>query len=215
MIDVDRGVVRLDHAIPGLARGAGRRGRALRLRHQFSRPRPPHLSSSTTIRPTQAARRSAPARPSSEGKHWGGPFPYNDGPVAVEAAPAHPSASAIFAGRLARRVHLRPHRPRADLRSDAGAGHDRAAMLESQRVRAEIRAGRITGTSRGLAHGFVQCNLAILPKDYAFDFPALLPAQSARLPGPGSHRSRQRPVPKKLAPTGGPAHRLRALRGLS
>ena len=22
----------------------------------------------------------------SEGKHWGGPFPYNDGPVAVEAA---------------------------------------------------------------------------------------------------------------------------------
>ena len=43
-------------------------------------------------------------------------------------------------------------------------------LLESQRVRAEIRAGRITGTSRGLAHGFVQCNLAILPKDYAFDF---------------------------------------------
>jgi oligogalacturonide lyase len=23
---------------------------------------------------------------SSEGKHWGGPFPYNNGPVAVEAA---------------------------------------------------------------------------------------------------------------------------------
>ena len=44
------------------------------------------------------------------------------------------------------------------------------AMLESQRVRQEIRAGRITGTSRGLAHGFVQCNLAILPKAYAFDF---------------------------------------------
>ena len=43
-------------------------------------------------------------------------------------------------------------------------------MLESQRVRQEIRAGRITGTSRGLAHGFVQCNLAILPKVYAFDF---------------------------------------------
>ena len=43
-------------------------------------------------------------------------------------------------------------------------------LLESQRVRAEIRAGRITGTSRGLAHGFVQTNLAILPKDYALDF---------------------------------------------
>ena len=46
----------------------------------------------------------------------------------------------------------------------------RPDMLESQRVRHEIRAGRITGTSRGLAHGFVQCNLAILPKEYAFDF---------------------------------------------
>jgi uncharacterized protein YcsI (UPF0317 family) len=34
-------------------------------------------------------------------------------------------------------------------------------MLESRRVRQEIRAGRITGTSGGLAHGFVQCNLAI------------------------------------------------------
>ena len=27
-----------------------------------------------------------PSEASSEGKHWGGPFPYNDGPVAVEAA---------------------------------------------------------------------------------------------------------------------------------
>ena len=34
-------------------------------------------------------------------------------------------------------------------------------MLESRRVRQEIRADRITGTSRGLAHGFVQCNLVI------------------------------------------------------
>lgn len=47
---------------------------------------------------------------------------------------------------------------------------DDAKQLESQRVRAEIRAGRIAGTSRGLAHGFVQCNLAILPKAFAFDF---------------------------------------------
>lgn len=43
-------------------------------------------------------------------------------------------------------------------------------LLESQRVRAEIRAGRMTGPSRGVAHGFVQCNLAIMPKAYAFDF---------------------------------------------
>lgn len=44
------------------------------------------------------------------------------------------------------------------------------ALLESQRIRAEIRAGRMTGPSRGQAHGFVQCNLAIMPKAYAFDF---------------------------------------------
>ena len=34
-------------------------------------------------------------------------------------------------------------------------------MLESRRVHQEIHAGRITGTSGGLTHGFVQCNLAI------------------------------------------------------
>jgi uncharacterized protein YcsI (UPF0317 family) len=44
------------------------------------------------------------------------------------------------------------------------------ALLESQRIRTEIRAGRMTGSSHGLAHGFVQCNLAIMPKAYAFDF---------------------------------------------
>ena len=43
-------------------------------------------------------------------------------------------------------------------------------LLESQRIRSGIRAGRITGTSRGMAPGFVQCNLAVLPKAYAFDF---------------------------------------------
>jgi uncharacterized protein YcsI (UPF0317 family) len=75
-----------------------------------------------------------------------------------------------------------------------------SGLLESQRVRAEIRAGRITGTSRGLAHGFVQCNLAILPKEFAFDF--LLYCQRNRracpvleVTDPGSA------TPKKLAPT--------------
>src|SRR3569623_2827242 len=43
-------------------------------------------------------------------------------------------------------------------------------LSESQRVRGGIRAGRIDGTSRGMAPGFVQCNLAILPKAHAFDF---------------------------------------------
>jgi len=72
-------------------------------------------------------------------------------------------------------------------------------QLESQRVRAEIRAGRITGTSRGLAHGFVQCNLAILPKAYAFDFLLYCQRNQRSCPvlevtDPGS------PVPTRLAP---------------
>ncbi|MBN8963923.1 MAG: DUF1445 domain-containing protein [Rhizobiales bacterium] len=75
-----------------------------------------------------------------------------------------------------------------------------SAMLESQRVRQEIRAGRITGTSRGLAHGFVQCNLAILPKEYAFDFLLYCQRNQRACPvlevtDPGD------PVPRKLAPS--------------
>jgi len=74
------------------------------------------------------------------------------------------------------------------------------ALLESQRVRQEIRASRITGTSRGLAHGFVQCNLAILPKEYAFDLLLYCQRNQRACPvlevtDPGS------PVPHKLAPT--------------
>jgi uncharacterized protein YcsI (UPF0317 family) len=74
------------------------------------------------------------------------------------------------------------------------------ALLESQRVRQEIRAGRITGTSRGLAHGFVQTNLAILPKDYAFEFLLYCQRNQRACPvlevtDPGN------PVPGKLAPT--------------
>lgn len=37
-------------------------------------------------------------------------------------------------------------------------------------IRRRIRSGEITGTSRGLAKGYVQCNVAILPRDYALDF---------------------------------------------
>jgi uncharacterized protein YcsI (UPF0317 family) len=73
-------------------------------------------------------------------------------------------------------------------------------LLESQRVRQEIRAGRITGTSRGLAHGFVQCNLAILPKSHAFDF--LLYCQRNQRACPVLEvTDAGSPVPKKLAPT--------------
>lgn len=49
---------------------------------------------------------------------------------------------------------------------EADLGH----APESKKVRNLIRTGEITGTSRGLAPGFVQCNLAILPKAYAFEF---------------------------------------------
>jgi uncharacterized protein YcsI (UPF0317 family) len=72
-------------------------------------------------------------------------------------------------------------------------------LLESQRVRREIRDGRITGTSRGLAPGFVQCNLAIMPKAYAFEFMLYCQRNRRACPvlevtDPGD------PVPHKLAP---------------
>jgi uncharacterized protein YcsI (UPF0317 family) len=73
------------------------------------------------------------------------------------------------------------------------------ALLESQRVRAEIRAGRMTGTSRGLAHGFVQVNLAIMPKAYAFDF--MLYCQRNQRACPVLEvLDAGDPVPHKLAP---------------
>jgi uncharacterized protein YcsI (UPF0317 family) len=72
-------------------------------------------------------------------------------------------------------------------------------LLESQRVRREIRDGRLTGTSRGLAHGFVQCNLAILQREFAFDFMLYCQRNQRACPvlevtDPGD------PVPRKLAP---------------
>lgn len=44
------------------------------------------------------------------------------------------------------------------------------AGLESQRMRAAIREGGYSGTSRGRAPGFVQCNLVIVPERLAVDF---------------------------------------------
>jgi uncharacterized protein YcsI (UPF0317 family) len=72
-------------------------------------------------------------------------------------------------------------------------------LTESQRVRSGIRAGRIAGTSRGMAPGFVQCNLAILPKAYAFDFLLYCQRNQRACPvlevtDPGD------PEPRKLAP---------------
>src|SRR5438093_1536402 len=37
-------------------------------------------------------------------------------------------------------------------------------------IRADIRSGKLAGVTAGLAPGFVQANLAILPKDCAYDF---------------------------------------------
>lgn len=73
-------------------------------------------------------------------------------------------------------------------------------VLESQKVRRDIRSGRIAGTSRGLAPGFVQCNLAILPREYAFDFMLYCQRNQKACPvlevtDPGD------PVPRRLAPT--------------
>lgn len=74
------------------------------------------------------------------------------------------------------------------------------ALLESQRVRADIRAGRYNGSSRGKAHGFVQCNLAIMPKAYAFDFMLYCQRNQRACPILEVMEAGD-PVPRKLAPT--------------
>jgi uncharacterized protein YcsI (UPF0317 family) len=43
-------------------------------------------------------------------------------------------------------------------------------MTPAQRARLDIREKRHTGTTRGLALGYVQCNLAVVPQALAFDF---------------------------------------------
>jgi uncharacterized protein YcsI (UPF0317 family) len=37
-------------------------------------------------------------------------------------------------------------------------------------IRAEIRAGTLTGVTAGLGQGYVQANLAVLPREHAYDF---------------------------------------------
>jgi uncharacterized protein YcsI (UPF0317 family) len=74
-------------------------------------------------------------------------------------------------------------------------------MIEPQRIRALIRSGEITGSSRGLALGYVQCNLVILPRDWAYDFLVYCQRNQRACPvmeigDPGD------PVPHRLAPDG-------------
>jgi uncharacterized protein YcsI (UPF0317 family) len=49
-------------------------------------------------------------------------------------------------------------------------GKDAVELSSSQRARLEIRERRHTGTTRGLAMGYVQCNLVILPQPLAYEF---------------------------------------------
>lgn len=72
-------------------------------------------------------------------------------------------------------------------------------MTPAQRARLDIRERRHTGTTRGLAMGYVQCNLAIVPQNLAFDFLLYCQRNARACPvlevcDPGS------PEPKQLAP---------------
>ncbi len=69
----------------------------------------------------------------------------------------------------------------------------------AQQARLAIREGRHTGSSRGLAMGYVQCNLVILARQYAFEFllycqrnPRACPVLEVTDPGS--------PEPRRLAP---------------
>ena len=69
----------------------------------------------------------------------------------------------------------------------------------ARQARLAIREGRHTGSSRGLAMGYVQCNLVVIPKQHAFDFllycqrnPRACPVLEVTDPGS--------PEPRRLAP---------------
>ncbi|MBT8411734.1 MAG: hypothetical protein KJP02_08055, partial [Octadecabacter sp.] len=48
--------------------------------------------------------------------------------------------------------------------------HSNLVGRSAQEVRAAIRSGAYAGHTSGLAAGKLQCNLAILPEQYALDF---------------------------------------------
>src|SRR5438270_911343 len=75
-----------------------------------------------------------------------------------------------------------------------------APIIEAQRIRAEIRDGRFTGPTAGLAAGVAQANLVVLPADVAGEFrefclsnPKPCPLLEVTRPGD--------PVPRSLAAT--------------
>lgn len=72
-------------------------------------------------------------------------------------------------------------------------------MTAAQQARRDIREKRHTGTTRGLALGYVQCNLAVVPQALAFEFLLYCQRNARACPvlevcDPGS------PEPKQLAP---------------
>lgn len=76
---------------------------------------------------------------------------------------------------------------------------DPATDHPARRARLAIREGRHTGSSRGLAMGYVQCNLVIIPHQHAFDFllycqrnPRACPVLEVTDPG--------NPEPRRTAP---------------
>src|SRR3954451_3126729 len=63
----------------------------------------------------------------------------------------------------------RPPSPLA-LHGFASSGSTVREVIEAQRLRAEIRAGRFAGPTAGLAPGVAQANLVVLPAEEAVDF---------------------------------------------
>jgi len=92
-------------------------------------------------------------------------------------------------------------RARACSRSWQGDSRPEEVELESLEIaRARIRNGEWTGPTAGLAPGFVQANLVVLPRDLADGFQAFCDRNPQALPlldrtQPGS------PVPDRVAPT--------------
>ena len=80
------------------------------------------------------------------------------------------------------------------------AGHPRdSSLTPAQKARFDIREGHHTGHTRGLAMGFVQCNLVILHKSLAYDF--LLYCQRNQKACPVLEvTDTGDPEPKRLAP---------------
>ncbi|HEV3203886.1 MAG TPA: putative hydro-lyase [Gemmataceae bacterium] len=77
--------------------------------------------------------------------------------------------------------------------------YDRASLKTGSAVRASARRGELTGPTPGLAPGFVQANVVIVPRDLAFDFllfchrnPKPCPLLDVTQPGD--------PEPKEVAP---------------